>query len=281
MKLEQKNKIMTKKQITDNQPDLFNSLSKDEQQINSEWHKKNAESKIDKPVIFSAIFQPTTLFSLKESNSTNSGAKSVLMPSAYAIKMALLNQILTLEGLELIKDVKKANGKLANVSKYFKFVKELQIDFHICNENAFVVNNSFVKILKPERDNPGFQRTVSFREYVYIKGNLELIFTAKSEEQANFLKKYIHKINYFGKRGSFFQFIEYKSESHEPNVKTFDRKGLGPGILQSYDNFDESVTFEQVNNYSSSPTKRKQEIKVIPVSLTGTSKGFSIYKPFT
>lgn len=271
---------MAKKQNIDNQQNLFNFMSEEEQQINSERHKNSVENVINKPITFSAIFQPTTLFSLKESNSTNSGAKSVLLPSAYAIKMALLNQIITLEDVDLVEDVKKANDKFANVSKYFKFIRELKIDYHISNDNAFVVNNSFVKILKPERDNPGFQRTVSFREYVYIKGNLEIIFTTKSEDQAHFLKQYVHKINYFGKRGSFFQFIEYKSESNEPNVKIFDSKGLGAGILQSYDNFDESVTFEQVNNYSSSPTKRKQEIKVIPVSLVGTSKGFSIYKPF-
>lgn len=280
MKLEQKRKKMAKKQNIDNQQHLFNSMSEEEQQINSERHKNSVENVINKTITFSAIFQPTTLFSLKESNSTNSGAKSVLLPSPYAIKMALLNQIITLEGVDFVKDLEKANGKFANVSKFFKFIRELQIDYHISNENAFVVNNSFVKILKPERDDPGFQRTVSFREYVYIKGNLELIFTAKSEEQANFLKKYIHKINYFGKRGSFFQFIEYRTQSSETNVKTFDSKGLGAGMLQSYDNFDKEVTFEQVNNYSSSATKRKQEIKIIPVSLAGTSKGFSIYKPF-
>lgn len=269
---------MAKKQKVNNQPDLFNSISEEEKKVNSEWHKINNPVKIDKPVSFSAIFQPTTLFSLKESNSTNSGAKSVLLPSAYAIKMALLNQVISLEGLKLIEDSKKVNGKFGNVSKYFKFIRELEIDFHISNENAFVVNNSFVKILKPSRSSVGFQRTVSFREYVYIKGNLEIIFTAKNEEQSNFLKRYIYKINYFGKRGCFFQFIEYKSESSEPNVKTFDSKGLSAGILQPYDNFDESVTFEQVNNYSTSATKRKQEIKVIPVSLAGTSKGFSIYR---
>ena len=49
---------------------------------------------------FSAVFQPTTLFSLKDSNSTNSGAKSLFLPSPYAIKMAILNQAITIGGVD-------------------------------------------------------------------------------------------------------------------------------------------------------------------------------------
>ncbi len=267
---------MAKKTIN-NQPSLFD-IPSDEIRINKEKNEQKFEVNRKEKITFSAIFQPTTLFSLKESNSTNSGAKSVLLPSAYSIKMALLNQVITIEGLETVDDLKKANGKFDKCSKYFKFIRDADINFHLSNENSFVVNNSFIKILKPERDAPGFQRTVSFREFVYIKGNLEIIFTVKSEEQVVFLRKYIHKINYFGKRGSFFQFIEYRNESNVENVITFDEKSLSAGILQAYDNFDNEITFEQVNNYSTTSTKRKQDVKIIPVSINGSSKGFSIYK---
>jgi len=49
---------------------------------------------------FSVIYKPTALFSLKDSNATNSGAKSLFMPSPYSIKMAILNQAITLDGVD-------------------------------------------------------------------------------------------------------------------------------------------------------------------------------------
>ena len=40
-------------------------------------------------------YQPTSLFSLKLSSATNSAGKSLPVPSPYAVKMALLNAIIT------------------------------------------------------------------------------------------------------------------------------------------------------------------------------------------
>jgi len=47
---------------------------------------------------FSVKYMPTALFSLKDSNATNSGAKALFLPSPYAIKMAILNQAITVGG---------------------------------------------------------------------------------------------------------------------------------------------------------------------------------------
>lgn len=219
---------------------------------------------------FSVIYVPTSLFSLKDSNSTNSGAKSLLLPSPYAIKMAILNQAITIGGeLELLETKK---------SEAFRYVRDAKIGFYIENESYFCVNNSFVKILKPAREGGGFGQTVAFREYIYMSNPLEIIFEVGNEEQKKYLKKYLHKISYFGKRGCFFQFVQYNDEPNEANVIEFNAQNLISGIIQEYDDFDSKNIFENVNTFSSNSTKRKKILFQIPVHSLSSSKSFRIYR---
>lgn len=219
---------------------------------------------------FSAIYQPTALFSLKNSNATNSGAKSLLLPSPYAIKMAILNQAITIGGdIELL----RPSG-----SVHFTAIRDAIISYSLNVENAFCVNNSFIKILKPKRDDVGFQETVAFREYVSISGNLEIIFEVKEELYASYLKKYLHKINYFGKRGCFFQFLQYSDAAKEPNVKIFNSGDWSAGILQEYDDFPNDATFDKVSNFSDATIKRQKKIMALPIKLKSSSKSFSHYQ---
>lgn len=219
---------------------------------------------------FSAIFQPTTLFSLKDSNSTNKGAKSLFLPSPYSIKMAILNQAITIGGDLTKLEVKK--------SKEFEYVRDSKISFHIPENITFCINNSFVKIQEPVRKGSGFKPTISFREYIFISDKIEIIFEVESEDQKNYLKKYLYRINYFGKRGCFFQFVEFLEIPNEANVKPFEVKNGLKGILQSYDDFDENVNFDNVNSFSSSNTKRKKQILVLPLKVESSSKNFTQFK---
>lgn len=221
---------------------------------------------------FSVKYMPTALFSLKDSNATNSGAKALFLPSPYAIKMALLNQAITVGG-----DLEYLEGKK---SLYFSFIRDAKISFFIEENSYFAVNNSFVKILKPAREGGGFGQTVAFREYLYLSNSLEIIFEVKDSKQKEYLQKYLHKINYFGKKGCFFQFIEYSDNPSEANVRPFEAKSGLAGILQEYDDFDEKATFENVSNFSSTTTKRRKEILVLPLQSVNTSKAFTVYKKY-
>lgn len=219
---------------------------------------------------FSVKYLPTSLFSLKDSNSTNSGAKTLFLPSPYAIKMAILNQAITIGGQ--LDELKIKN------SLHFGFVRDAKVSFYIESHSFFAVNNSFIKILKPAREGGGFGQTVAFREYLYLSKPLEIIFEIESNEQMNYLKKYLHKINYFGKRGCFFQFVDYIEDPNEANVLKFSVEEMRYGIMQEYDDFDDNVTFDNVNSFSMSNTKRKKEILVIPIKQSSSSKSFSLYK---
>lgn len=213
---------------------------------------------------FSAIYKPTALFSLRDSNSTSSGAKSLFLPSPYAIKMAFLNQAISLGGEDFNEN-----------KKHFEIIRDAGISYNI--KGNFCVNNCFVKIQK-QRDNDPFKATVSFREYLFLDDDLEIIFEVKSNEDIVFLKQYLHKINYFGKRGCFFQFIRYNDFPNKPNVNAFDVKCLLSGILQEYDDFDKKLTFDNVNSYSEAKTNRNKIILVLPLKCNSSSKSYSNYR---
>lgn len=218
---------------------------------------------------FSALFQPTTFFSLKDSNSTNSGAKSLFLPSPYAIRMAILNQAITLDGI----DFEKAGKK----NEWFKMVRDVTIEYHI--QGNYCVNNCFVKILKPSRSRPGeVQETVSFREYIHVSDPIEIIFTVQTESQKSFLQQYLHKINYFGKRGCFVQFLRYNDQPNLPNVHEFSGNLLQTGILQEYDDFNDKLTFDHVNSFGGKASvKREKRILVIPLQRQRSSKSYTLY----
>lgn len=194
------------------------------------------------------------------------------MPSPYSIKMALLNQAITVGG-ELA-ELDKKN------SAFFSYIKDAKISYFIENNSFFAVSNSFVKILKPSHNGTGFGQTVAFREYFHLSNQVEIIFEVETIDQKEYLQNYLYRINYFGKRGCFFQFLEFSDSPNEPNVLPFDSKEVIVGILQEYDDFDEKVNFENVNNFSSKPTKRKKDIFVLPLQQVSSSKSFTVYKSF-
>jgi hypothetical protein len=213
---------------------------------------------------FSAVYKPTALFSLRDSNSTSSGAKSLFLPSPYAIKMAFLNQAISLGGENFYEE-----------TRHFEIIRDAVISYKI--KGNFCVNNCFIKIQK-QRDNDPFKSTVSFREYIFLGDDLEIIFEVKGDEEVIFLKQYLHKINYFGKRGCFLQFINYNDNPGDPNVTPFDIKNLSFGILQEYDDFDKKLTFDNVNSYSTEKTTRSKNILVLPLISDSSSKSYTNYR---
>ena len=216
---------------------------------------------------FSVIYQPTNLFSLKESNSTNSGAKSLLLPSPYAIKMALFNQAITIDG----KDVFEYNK-----SKEFTFIKDVKISYNI--SGSFCINNCFVTI-QSLRDG-AYRGKPSFREYIYLSNSIEIICDVKDEIAKQYLQKYLHRINYFGKRGCFFQFVGYRDNPSEPNVKEFNVSDLTPGILQEYDDISPKAQFKNVDNFDTANAQRDKKILVIPVQNVNSSKSYTHFRCF-
>lgn len=224
-------------------------------------------------------YSPTTLFSLKNSSATNSAGKSLITPSPYSVKMALLNSVITFDSLKTAK-------------AYFNLIRDLEMRFSL--PESLVVNNCLIRILKDNDkvskedkiDNP-FKTVVAFREYVYLDDDIEIAVNLSSDrivlsEDKNFLKKWFMHINYFGKKGCFFQFQSFEE------VKELDDSKFCSGISDSFktgifmqmDDVDRKADFESMNNYNQSKkakAKRIPSVYSFPVALKKMSKTYSFY----
>ncbi len=214
---------------------------------------------------FSVIYQPTNLFSLKDSNSTNSGAKSLLIPSPYSIKMAIFNQAITIEGKDVFSE--RRSTELA-------YIKDAQIFYRV--SGSFCVNNCFVTI-QSLRDGL-YRGKPSFREYIHLSDNIEIIFEVKDDNAKQYLQKYLHRINYFGKRGCFFQFVAYRDNPSEPNVNEFESSDFSPGVLQEYDDMSSKSQMKNIDNFETGKALRDKHIYVIPVKCVNSSKSYTHYE---
>ncbi|MGC8839775.1 MAG: type I-A CRISPR-associated protein Cas5 [Anaerolineae bacterium] len=230
-----------------------------------------------------AEYKPVTLFSFRSGLATSSGAKTVFLPTPFAIRTALLDAAIRTRGLR--------EGPRA-----FAWIKALSIAAR--PPERVVVTNLFTKILKPTRKEEAeeaMDRPIAFREYVYLQGTLGLAFEVAEEHSAQ-LQDLLAQVNYFGKRGSFFQLLG-KPEKVNTLPKGFvamdgaylqdaQVKGLvapfAPGIIQPMDDWGEELTFAKVNVYTDEKIvlgrDRVRKSIVLPYRLIRSSKGFALYE---
>lgn len=230
-----------------------------------------------------ATYQPTTLFSLKPSNATSSGGKTLLTPTPYTIKMALLDAAIRTKGL--------AAARLD-----WEWLRSLSLAARL-PERA-VVNNTFTRILKLTRtdaadddevpsDKGVFDRTIGYREYVYFAGVLKLAFEVKSDSHGNELELLLPHITYFGKRGGFFQF-QPTVETVEVLPVNFTQLVQQQGVwhiesqLQHIDDCDAEMPFECADIYSKERITIGKErlvlLTIVPYRLKRSSRSFSDYE---
>jgi len=221
-------------------------------------------------------YKPTTLFSLKVSSATNSAGKSLPCPSPYSVKMALLNAVITYDSLETAK-------------RNFNLIRDLEMFFKITD--AFVVNNCLIRIMKDNdkvkpriKKTQPFKKTVAFREYVYFKDELNIAVKIDQDwdnKEIEFLKKWFMHINYFGKKGCFFQFVSVKQIDELSDDYS---KALGQdfpaGIMFPMDDVvkDNSVLFKNMDNYDTAKAKRKQQIHIFPFRQVAANKNFAYFR---
>ncbi len=240
-----------------------------------------------------ADYEATSLFSLKSNLATSSAGKTLLVPTPFALKMALLDAAIRSRGLQ--------QGKLD-----FVWLKDL--DIAVLPAERAVVTNLFAKIQKPRRndkkkeeaeveveeseegaDGP-FGPTIAYREYVHFQGRLRLAFQPKSglyeAEIIQALPNLLSQINYLGKRGGFFQLVELPFQRDtlpEDFIElTTDKSFRLRGILQMLDDCGPELTFEKVDIYSEKGIRvgkdRISRAVVIPYELVRSSRSYSYYR---
>jgi len=223
-------------------------------------------------------YSPTTLFSLKNSLATNSAGKSLLSPTPYSVKMALLNAIITYESLE-------------SAQANFNLIRDLEMRFSL--PDSLVVNNCLIRVLKDndkaskeDKEDKPFKQSIAFREYVYLNDDIEIAINLNSEkiilpENIFYLKKWFLHINYFGKKGCFFQFKGFSelNDLDDSRFCSLITKGFKPGIFMQLDDVDRKADFESMNNYNSEKKAlRNNLLYSFPVSLKQMNKSYSLYE---
>lgn len=227
-----------------------------------------------------ANYISTALFSLKPSWATSSGGKSLLLPTPWAIKMALLDACCRLEGV-------------ANAESKWPAIRDRIVALR--GPAHIVVTNTFTRILKPRRgeasegkaDAGPLARTIGFREYVFYPNPLGIALSCNSGEEAGWLAALLLQINYLGKRGGFLQLLSAPALADElpegfllteQDNSTFDLHGT----MQQLDDCGPEMAFEQANIYSGKSIRlgaeRILQHIAIPYRLISSSKGYSLYQ---
>lgn len=225
-------------------------------------------------------YEAVTLFSLRLSSATASGGKTLLTPTPYAIKMALLDVACRISGVAYAED-------------HWPYLRDLRVALR-ATEQA-VISNVFQKVLRPRRnaialnepDAGPFQKTIGYREYVHLVGPLGVALGWDEEESRDWLDDLLLNVNYFGKRGSFMQLIKPPARVLDLPADyvcaTSDQLMFAVGgTLQVLDDCTPDLTFEKANIYSGKQIKSgKERIArnvVLPCRLTCSSKSFSLYE---
>lgn len=229
-----------------------------------------------------AHYLPVGLFSLKDSQATSTGGKSLLVPTPFAVRMALLDAALRVEGR-------------AHAQAIFDAIRPL--DLALRPPERAAVSGLLVKVLKPERADSAkakqrfFLKTIAFREYVHWQGPLALAFGGEHGTLAQ-VRAWLPHITYLGKRGGFVQLLAppQQVEALPQDFVPLKDTGLGQrevatftlGLLQRLDEWGPSLTWERVNIYSDEkirPGKDRVAIVVsVPYRMTRAGRGFTVYQ---
>ncbi|MCW5850784.1 MAG: hypothetical protein KIT87_11980 [Anaerolineae bacterium] len=236
-----------------------------------------------------AQYQIVSLFSLKVSAATGSGAKSLLVPTPYAIKMALLDAACRTLGS-------------ARAETMWPAIRDAQVAFN--PSPSIVVTNLFAKFWRPwefkgkaedklaavaEARSEGkypFQATIAFREYVQHAGPLGIAFEVTHASQDVFTTLLL-QVNYLGKRGGFVQLHTMPRQVDElPDdyliVNAPPAHFSLNGIVQMLDDCGPALLIQSSECLQQGADNgRKERIirhVVLPYRLTRSSKSFSLYE---
>lgn len=237
-----------------------------------------------------AEYEATALFSLKPATATSSGGRTLLVPSPYAIKMAVLDVAC------------KVNGVTAAVAAC-RWLAGARVALR--PSARVVVNNTIIRVLRPfetkqsadkkeeavalakrERKYP-FGKTISYREYAQLAGSFGIAIEVETDEAVGHLQNWLIGINYLGKRGSFVQ-IQAVPEIHEVLPDKFIRIGEAfaefpiEGLLTQLDDTGAESTFETLSIYSGERVRIGKERLLhhvaLPYRLLHSSRSYSYYE---
>lgn len=132
-----------------------------------------------------------------------------------------------------------------------------------------------------------FKTTIGFREYVYYSGLIKILikFDGK-KENIDFLKLLLLRVNYFGKRGSFFQFIGVKEydDNEKPSGYSYIFNDVVSNdydknmIIFKMDDVDKNAKFDNMDSYSKEKAMRVSKIYCFEYEQYRANKNFTLLR---
>lgn len=236
-----------------------------------------------------AHYLPVSFFSLKPAGVTSSGGKTLLVPTPFSIKMALLNAAMYSRGRE--------EGE-----RLFPFLRDSSL--YLEPPEEILVLKSFSKIRRELKDkaNPEkaqrarerkeypMQPTIAYREYVSYTGILRLACQIQDDSPlVPLLPELLTQINYLGKRGGFLQItgqplvsIEQPQGHFVSLTATYPQDFELEGTLQMLDDCGPDMTFAKANIYDNAKMMlhRDRVLRhiVLPYKQIRSSRSYSWYQ---
>ncbi len=238
-----------------------------------------------------ASYRPVSLFSLRMTHATSKGGKTLVVPTPYAVKMALVDASFRAFSTQ------DANRKAREI---FDLVKWREV--RVRPPKHCVVQNTFIKILDQKReDKEGkdkerkgdreresdlpFKQTIAYREFVFFPDapndslSIALAIGGMSEGDEIEMAILFAHINSLGKRGSFWQFEKASHQEGElpigftvPVAEPVWRGISSYGIIQALDDFGVGLCtandgFERVSTYGSGTIKLQEHRILVPTAI--------------
>lgn len=226
-----------------------------------------------------AEYEPTALFSLKLSQATSSVGKTLVVPTPYAIKMALEDAAF------------RAGLPDAECEDFFRSL--VGVDVRIAPPSTAAVTHTFVKVRQESRKGDPlrpYDSTIAYREVVHHNGRWLWAFdlAAGDETLAQRLARLAPHVCYIGKRGSFVQFLGFSrmvnlgpeftqlvqnSESWTPPPRAH---------VATLDDFGPEADLDTLSSFTVGSPKRDKHRRfvetIVPLGLVNTGPGFSEYR---
>jgi hypothetical protein len=237
-------------------------------------------------------YAPVTLFSLRSTYATSKGGKSLLVPTPYAIKMGLIDACFR---------AFPAQDAEATARRTFNIIKAQPV--RIKPPEECIVQNTFIRVLQPARDEGEddastgpFARTIAYREFVFFKGEMEVAIGLNPSSIEDVQSLFTH-INYFGKRGSQWQFLGVSTHKGKlppgfslptSEIPHYPLDAVGRYRITEYlDDFGPKLCaakdgFERVSTYHSGDVKlgehRILQPTLLPYERTSAGRHFTHYR---
>lgn len=247
-------------------------------------------------------YAPVALFSLRPSITTAAGGQTLLVPTPYAIKLALTDATIRAQGVGAGQSV-------------FDAVQPMEV--RLRPPAYSVVTHTFNRVRWPARGDKADTPTsvtpdpdeamdsapssqaggpwatrIAYREYCFHTGSLEIAFHTEGCDAATVdcVRLACSMVTYFGKRGSFFQFIGTRTLSDLPTG--FDENADPPPLDLNYAQIQllddmprepRADLWEKVNSLSPARVSLEEDrlvrgrMRLLPVRRIRSGRSFTLY----